>query len=205
MDKRAKPKRSCGAAVAAALWLAGALLCAAGTAAAQPDQTPPGAAHAVPPQPPAAKPGFFGTLGHWWDTSIGFFHDRIKETPATFGDLGKKSGETAKEAAEGAAAVTEDAVKKTFDVGKDAATTIGRLPDTRVIEMHATCGKAPNGAPDCATAAADACRGRGFKGGKAVDVGTAVKCDAAKAAAAGQAPAKGDCPIESWVTRAVCQ
>jgi len=190
--KRAEAKGIRGA---AALCLAAAfLLCAASAVTAQ-----------VNRPAPADKSGFFGTLGRWWDTSIGFFHDRITETPATFGNLGRKSGETAKEAAEGAAAVTQDAMKKTIDVGKDAATTIGRLPETRVVEMHATCEKAPNGAPDCAAAAANACRGKGFNGGKALDVGTAVKCDTTKALVAGQAPNKGDCPIESWVTRAVCQ
>jgi len=229
MTKHAKPTGFRDAAVAV-LWLAAAFLfCATGLVSAQVSQTPQNSAPAaqqtplpppLPPQPPPAdKPGFFGMIGRWWDSSMGFFHDRIRETPATFEDIGKKSGDAAKGAAavtgEGmkktldvgkdAALATGEGMKKTLDVGKDAATAIGRLPDTRVIEMHATCEKAPNSAPDCAAAAANACLSRGFKGGKPLDVGTAEKCDTTRAWMTGQASGKGDCPIESWVTRAVCQ
>jgi hypothetical protein len=207
MARRIKRRSFCGTAL---LWLAVTCFIAAQSAVASAAEgqapSPAAAAPSIPPQPaPADKPGFLRQLKAWWNSSIGFFDKGIKDTSGTFTDFGKKSGDTAKEAAHGAATVTEDAMKKTLDVGKDAATTITRLPNTRVLEMHATCAKAPNGAPDCAAAAASACRDRGFSGGKPLDVRTAEKCDTTPAWRAGQSPGKGECPIESWITSAVCQ
>jgi hypothetical protein len=223
MTRFAKPRSLCGAAL---LWLAAAALSAsaAGAAFAAEDQAPAGAAATVqpapvqqappqpappvaaapsmPPQPPPVnKSGLLHELGRWWNGSIGFLGDKMKDARGKFEDLGKKSGDAAK----GAAVATQEGMKKTLDVSKDAATTLLRLPNTRVIEVHASCEKAPNGAPDCATAAASVCRGRGFNGGQPLDVRTAEKCDTTQAWQAGQSPGKGECPIESWITRAVCQ
>ena len=79
------------------------------------------------------------------------------------------------------------------------------LPNTRVVDMHEDCERAPNGAPDCAAAAGVACRARGFKGGQPLDVRTAEKCDTTQALRSGQVPTRSICRIESWITRAVCQ
>ncbi len=97
-----------------------------------------------------------------------------------------------------------DAVKGAVDATKNAATAIVKLPGTRMIDVREHCDKAPNGAPDCETAAANACRGKGFGGGKPLDVRTEQKCDAA-ALASGQPPEQRDCPVETTVTRAICQ
>jgi hypothetical protein len=197
----------------ARLWLAAAALAAAigGTALGAGDQAPsappsPAASPSIPPQPrPADKPGFLHELGRWWNGSVGYLGDWMKGAGGTVADISKKSGDVAKDAAKGAAEVTQEGVKKTFDASKDAATAIVRLPNTRVVELHATCQTAPNGAPDCAKAATEACRGKGFNGGKPLDVRTAEKCDTTKAWQTGQSPGNGECPIESWITRAVCQ
>jgi hypothetical protein len=154
-----------------------------------------------PPQTSAPdKPGFFHDLGRWWDGSISYLHDKIKAAPGTFEDIGKKSGDAAK----GAAVATGEGMKKTFDVSKDAATTIVRLPNTRVIEVHERCATAANGAPDCAAAATSACRSKGFSGGKPLDSRTGEACPDT-ALASGKVPAKGECPLETVVLRAVCQ
>jgi hypothetical protein len=195
---------------AAFLWLAVASFSAAsvGTAFAEdnPSPAPPAAAAPSTPQQPApADKGFLHQMKVWWDSTITFFDKGVKDTRGTLADFGKKSGDTAKGAAQGAAAVTQDAMQKTIDASKGAATAIVRLPNTRVVEVHAPCEKAPNGAPDCVTAATNACRDKGFGAGKPLDVSTAEKCDTTQAWLAGHSPGKGECAIESWITRAVCQ
>ncbi len=104
-----------------------------------------------------------------------------------------------------AAAVTQGAVKGALDASKDAAGAIVRLPNTRVVTVQERCVTAPNGAPDCAAAATSACRSKGFAGGTPLDVRTAEKCDTTQALQQGQRLGKGECPIESVITRAMCQ
>jgi hypothetical protein len=222
MTRFAQPKSFCGAALVALL-AAALSIAAAGRAAAENSQAPAppvAAAPTIPPQaPPGNSPGFLHQLKVWWDQSIAVFDAKIKDTRGTVDDLNKKSSDAAKDAAtatqgamkgavdatKDAAAATQGAMKNALDATKDAAAVIVRLPNTRVVELHARCETAPNGAPDCATAATNACRGKGFNGGQPLDVRTAEKCDTTPAFQAGQSPGKGECPIESWITRAVCQ
>ena len=108
------------------------------------------------------------------------------------------------DATKGAAASAEDAMKGAVEITKNAATALVKLPGTRVLDVHERCAKAPNGASDCETAAATACRGKGFAGGRPLDVRTMEKCDAS-VLANGQIAGQHDCPVETVVTRAVCQ
>jgi hypothetical protein len=110
---------------------------------------------------------------------------------------------SAVEATKGAAAATTDAMKNAMEATKNAAAAIVRLPNTRVVEVHEACALAPNGAPDCALAAATGCRGKGFTNGKPLDVRTAEKCQP-KPFQPGQMPGM-QCAREAVVTRAVCQ
>ncbi|MGD0334114.1 MAG: hypothetical protein ABSA90_12805 [Xanthobacteraceae bacterium] len=171
-------------------------------AAAGDNQTAPGAAAAAPPSPPPAanRPGFLHELASWWDGSIAYFSAKLKDARGKVEDLGKTSNEAAK----GAATATQQAMKNAVDVSKDAASAVVRLPNTRLIEMRERCDKAPNGAPDCAAAAANGCRAKGFTGGTSLDVTTAENCPAPTLLSR-QEPAKGECPVETVVTRAVCQ
>jgi len=73
-----------------------------------------------------------------------------------------------------------------------------------MIDIYLRCEKAPNGAPDCETAAANACRAKGFGGGHPLDVRTEQKCDAATIAS-GVPPEQRNCPVETTITRAICQ
>jgi len=151
---------------------------------------PPAAASPIPPQPPPAdKPSFLHQLKGWWDDSLGFLGKGLE-----------KSGDVTK----GAAGAAGEVVKGAVETTKNAATAIVKLPGTRMIDVHEHCEKAPNGAPDCETAAANACRAKGFSGGHPLDVRTAEKCDTT-ALAAGQRPEQHDCPIETTVTRVICQ
>jgi len=95
-------------------------------------------------------------------------------------------------------------MKGAVEITKNAATSLAKLPNTRVVEVHERCTKAPNGASDCETAAAAACRGKGFASGRPLDVRTMEKCDTG-ALASSQVAGQHDCPVETVVTRAVCQ
>ena len=202
----AKP-RSVRAAIA--VWLfAAALLVVAGIAVAEDDQPANGAATETAPPPPGAspaapaanKPGFLHQLWQWWDNSISGLGARMQDARSKVENLNQKSTDAVK----GAASATQDAVKSTAEATKGAASTLLRLPNTRVIEIRERCTPAPNGAPDCQTAAANACRGKGFNTGQPLDVVSAEKCPPA-ALLSSQKPGELDCPVETVVSRAVCQ
>ncbi len=190
------------------------------------------AAPALPPQPPppaAFQPGFLHQLKAWWDESAAFVDRKIKDTGGQVGGLGKKSGEATQSAAEatkeaakdaaavtqnamhgavevtkGAAATAQDAIKSAVEATKNAATAIVKLPETRLVDVHERCEKAPNGGPDCEAAAAAGCRAKGFAGGRPLDVRSTEKCDTTSLQG-GQVPDQSECPVETVVTRAACQ
>ena len=171
------------------------ILALAGTSFAEDQPAPVGAQPPAktapfPPQPPPAdKPGFLHELKGWWDNSLGFFGKGLE-----------KSGDVTK----GAAGAAGNAVKGAVEATKNAATAIVKLPGTRMIDIYLRCENAPNGAPDCEAAAASACRAKGFGGGHPLDVRTEQKCDAATIAS-GLPPEQRNCPVETTITRAICQ
>ena len=110
---------------------------------------------------------------------------------------------SAVEATKGAASTATDAMKGAVEATKNAATAIVRLPNTRVIQVSEVCARAPNRGSDCAAAAANGCRPKGFNGGSPLDVRTGSRCDP-KPPQAGEMPSVR-CSSESVVTRAVCQ
>ena len=158
-----------------------------------PQPSPPSAAAA---QAPAEKRGFFDDLSSWWHDSVADFNAKLKEQRSKIDDFNKKSAEAAKDAA----TATQQAMKNAADaVVKSAA--------SKVIEIHAPCAIAGNGAADCASAAADACRGKGFSDGQPLDVRTAEKCNASLwlQGQGQQRSAAAECPVETVVLRAACQ
>lgn len=157
-----------------------------------PPQSPPSAAA---PQAPAEKRGFFDDFSRWWHDSVADFNAKLKEQQSKIDDFNKRSAEAAKEAA----AATQQAMKNAADAMVKSATS-------KVIEIHAPCAVAGNGAADCASAAADACRGKGFSDGQPLDVRTAEKCNASLwLQGQGQRSAAAECPVETVVLRAACQ
>jgi hypothetical protein len=159
----------------------------------------PPSAGVTPPPPSAALPapapekrGFFDDLARWWHNSTADFNAKLKEQQSKLDDFNKKSADAAKDAA----AATQQAMK-------NAADAVARLPTAKVIEIQAPCAVAGNGSADCASAAANACKGKGFVDGQPLDVRTAEKCTASLWLQGQKQPA--DCAVETVVLRAACQ
>jgi hypothetical protein len=152
----------------------------------------------LPPQPPpvgspAEKRGFLNGFGQWWDQSIADFKAKWQAQQTKLDDFNKQSADAAKDAA----TATQQAMK-------NAADAMVRLPISHVIETQETCPLAGNGAADCATAATNACKAKGFTTGQPLDVRTAEKCSASLWVS-GQAPTSADCPVETVILRVACQ
>jgi hypothetical protein len=158
-------------------------------------------ADSFPAQPPPVEQrGFFNDVGTWWGRSFSDFTAKMKVTRDKIDELNKKQGDVAK----GAATATSDALKDAAKATQDAATAVVRLPATRFVELNERCAVAPNGAPDCGAAAANACRQKGFNSGQPIDIRTSQQCPAA-VMRSGQTPPEGECPDETYILRAVCQ
>jgi hypothetical protein len=127
-----------------------------------------------------------------------------KNAATATGDAMKNAVEATKGAAATATGAATDAMKGAVEATKNAATVIVRLPNTRVVELHETCTRAPNGGADCAAAAANGCRAKGFNGGNPLDTRTAEECDPKPPSQPGQMPGL-HCASETVVIRAVCQ
>jgi len=170
-------------------------------AAAQPVPAPqqapiaaPAAGAVLPPQPPPVeKRGFLNDFGKWWKDSIANFNAKMKEQQAKLDESNKKSSDAMKDAA----AATQQAMK-------NAADAMVRLGTSKMVEVHEVCAIAGNGAPDCGSAATNACHAKGFSTGQPLDIRTAEKCTASLWVS-GQNPGNGDCPVETVVLRAACQ
>lgn len=190
---------------------------AAGSAEAAPaEPAPQAAAPAAPTRgrglfpvqpPPVEKPGFIYAFGRWWDSARGKFEDLTRQSDnAAKGaaDATQDAVQNAAQATKGAATTTQDAVRNAAEATKQAATALLRLPGTRVVEVHQRCELAPNGAPDCGTAATSACRAKGFGGGHPVDVQSSENCPPS-VWMSGREPVAGECPEETVVLMAACQ
>jgi hypothetical protein len=149
-----------------------------------------------PAQPDTQKPGWFDTLGHWFDESVnnmGKGWDNVnKGLQSTWG----AGAETTKNAAEAASEMAKGAA--------EAAGAVGRFSTSHLVAGQSVCAIAPNGAPDCRGAAVSLCKANGFKSGTSVDYVTAEKCPS-EAYLGEKNPARSECTIEHTVTRALCQ
>ena len=186
-------------------------IAAVGVAAADDNQTPASAAPqqapaatqptpaaaagsssgSLPQQPPPAfKPGFLHQLGEWWGQSFGDFHSKMNNAKDRLEDLRTDQS-------------TKDATAATQDALKGAAQAVVRLPSTRMFELHDKCQPAANGAPDCPTAANNACRVKGFSAGKPMGISTSQVCSS-QALLSGGSPAAA-CHDETYILGIVCQ
>lgn len=121
-------------------------------------------------------------------------------TPATEPGVITEIGRWLKSATSLGAA--QDAAKGAASATMDAATSMIRLPGTRVVAGRQRCERAPNGGPDCQAAANVICVGKGFRTGRSLDMQSEENCPAS-AWLSGRTETA--CPTEHFVTRAVCQ
>ncbi|MGB6465056.1 MAG: hypothetical protein WBF27_02580, partial [Xanthobacteraceae bacterium] len=159
---------------------------------------PPASGLTLPPQPPppglagapAEQRGLLNGFSKWWDQSIADWKTKMKEQQTKLDAMNKQSADAAKDAA----TATQQAMKSAADA----------LRPSHVIEIQQTCPVAGNGAADCATAATNVCKAKGFSAGQPLDVRTAEKC-ADSLWVSGQPPTAADCPVETVLLRAACQ
>jgi hypothetical protein len=176
----------------------------AGMAAAQTPAEPtkpaaddaPAAAPAPPPPPTdnAGVVGVFGTLMQQGVTSMTTGIDAM---------VGAAKG-AADAASKGAADVAKDAADVAKGAADVAVDSVIKLPVAGIAAGREQCGIAGNGAPDCQVAAAALCRASGFRTGTSVDFETAENCPASYRGSSRERP-DGACPLEHFVTRALCQ
>ena len=171
----------------------GAMLIAGPVIAQQPL---PGSEGVPPAEPPAAqqpdpnyRPGFFGALNRWLGNSKDAIDSQFKKTQETLGSIGSE----ATGAAQGAAGIAQQ-----------AAGSVVALPLARIVNGRQVCPVAPNGAPDCQPAIDALCRGKGFQTGKSLEISSAQRCSA-RVWLYGTTAQKAECPVDTAVTRALCQ
>jgi hypothetical protein len=144
------------------------------------------ASNAAPPaQAPSSnqQPGFVDAVGRWFEEGAAKFKSQMEDAQEKFGQFGSQAREATKE----------------------ATGAIVGLPNARVVTARERCLKAPNGAPDCLTAAVTLCRSKGFETGKSLDTQSEQKCTSARFLLEGRSPTSTECPTEIFVTRAMCQ
>lgn len=137
---------------------------------------------------PPEEPGFFGSIGQWFERQADNIGSTFKGARGTVENFGREAGVAAKSTVSGA---------------KDAADAVVRIPNARMVSGHETCKVAPNGAPDCVAAAAALCKAKGFESGKSMDMTTAQVCPP-KVLLSGRTGG-AECHDETFVSRAFCQ
>lgn len=178
-----------GCRVTAAAAMACALICLAPAGGVATAQTPPAPqpaqaqlAQAQPAQAqPAAEPNVFDRIGNWFDRQ--------------FSDM-KSNMQSAKES-------FDRDTRKSLDAARDAVEAVSQLPEQRTVRGREVCAPAPNGAPDCTSAAMRLCRSNGYRSGKSLDSTTAENCPA-RVLLSGRQPSAGECKSETFISRALC-
>jgi hypothetical protein len=143
---------------------------------------------ADPNQKARESEGFIAAVSRW-------FAEQTANVNSSFRDARKK--------VEGFSSAAGDAAKTTVEGARDAAGAVARIPTARAISGHEKCRLAPNGAPDCVSAANSICKAKGFDSGKSVDMTTSEVCPA-KVYLSGRSTGP-ECTTETFVSRALCQ
>jgi hypothetical protein len=143
---------------------------------------------AAPTQKVRESEGFIAAVSRW-------FEEQTANVSSSFKDARKK--------VEGFSSAAGDAAKTTVEGARDAADAVARIPTARAVSGHEKCQLAPNGAPDCVSAANTICKAKGFGSGKSVDMTTAEICPT-KVYLSGRSTGP-ECTTETFVSRALCQ
>ena len=157
-----------------------------------------------PPAPPAEhKPGVFESIGRWFDNGASNFRDHLRGAKRRMDELGDDAAANNKAISDQAAKMGQGAA----DVGKGAADAtvnamgaVAKLPTARMMSGRERCIAAPNGAPDCVSAAEALCRKHGFTSGKSMDFTSAEECPVRTLL--GQS---NECTTVTFISRAMCQ
>ncbi len=151
------------------------------------------AQQSAPPANPAPaptaqeRPGFFGSIGAWFDR-------QTAEWRAAWQGMGRQMQDFGREATA--------AARTGVDNAKQAAGAVGKLRTT-VVAGNEKCTIAPTGAPDCVAAARAMCKAKGFESGQSLDMTTAEDCPA-KVYLSGRNTGP-ECGTVTFVSRALCQ
>jgi len=158
---------------------------------------------APPPAPPQQKPGVFESIGRWFDNGASNFRDHLRGAKRRMDELGDDAAANNKAISDQAAKMGQGAA----DVGKGAADAtvnamgaVAKLPTARMMSGRERCIAAPNGAPDCVSAAETLCRKHGFTSGKSMDFTSAEECPVKTLI--GQS---NECTTVTFISRAMCQ
>ena len=158
---------------------------------------------APPPAPPQQKPGVFESIGRWFDNGASNFRDHLRGAKRKMDELGDDAAANNKAISDQAAKMGQGAA----DVGKGAADAtvnamgaVAKLPTARMMSGRERCIAAPNGAPDCVSAAEALCRKHGFTSGKSMDFTSAEECPVRTLL--GQS---NECTTVTFISRAMCQ
>jgi hypothetical protein len=143
-----------------------------------PHADPPSAPAEDMPPPSGYRPGFIDALGRWLGDSKAAIDSQMRSTQERLGTLGSQA--------------------------RDAAGNVIAVPGSRVITGRQLCPPAANGAPDCEQGVVALCRTKGLQAGRSLDVTSSQRCPA-KVWMSGRPPKDGECRLETYVTRAVCQ
>jgi len=165
---------------------------------------------APPPAPPQQKPGVFESIGRWFDNGASSFRDHLRGAKRKIDELGdgaaannKAISDQAAKMGQGAADVGKgaaDATISAMDATKNAVGAVAKLPIARMMSGRERCIAAPNGAPDCVSAAEALCRKHGFTSGKSMDFTSAEECPVRTLL--GQTD---ECTTVTFISRAMCQ
>ena len=158
---------------------------------------------ATPPAPPQQKPGVFESIGRWFDNGASNFRDHLRGAKRRMDELGDDAAANNKAISDQAAKMGQGAA----DVGKGAADAtvnamgaVAKLPTARMMSGRERCIAAPNGAPDCVSAAEALCPKHGFTSGKSMDFTSAEECPVRTLL--GQS---NECTTVTFISRAMCQ
>jgi hypothetical protein len=151
----------------------------------------------------AVRQGPLEAVGRWIGDSVSSAGAGIgaawQGTIGGFSGIGGQAGSAAKGAADAASSVAKGAA----DVAKGTADAVTRFPSARIASGRERCSIAPNGAPDCRFAAETLCRSKGFNTGTSVDFENVENCPA-QVLLSGRRR-EGECPVDYFVTRSLCQ
>ena len=147
----------------------------------------------------------FESIGRWFDQGADTFQEHLRGAKQRMDDLTDATAANNKELSDQAAKIGQGALdvgKGAVDATTDAMGAVAKLPTARLMSGRERCAVAPNGAPDCLSAAEALCRKHGFNSGKSMDFTSAEECPASTLL--GQT-SRDECTTMTFISRAMCQ